>query len=176
MRAALNTWNIPTHNIQERKVHLFMWINFYTYSAYPKELDAHVSPWMCTHTSWYEWSLISDMSVVVCVCVSVSEYVPRPRRFPLSCILKFALRLFHRTAALSSKARSRLLLPFLSRPIFLLLSVSLFSLHISLAVMLMFLLLFSWGNIHGVAPGYASQTSLPCKHLHTLDILQISVT
>lgn len=112
----------------------------------------------------------------VCVCVSVSEYVPRPRRFPLSCILKFALRLFHRTAALSSKARSRLLLPFLSRPIFLLLSVSLFSLHISLAVMLMFLLLFSWGNIHGVAPGYASQTSLPCKHLHTLDILQISVT
>lgn len=73
MRAALNTWNIPTHNIQERKVHLFMWIKFYPYSAHPKELDARVS--MDVH-AYILVRMISYLRyecgcVCVCFCVRV---------------------------------------------------------------------------------------------------------
>lgn len=93
---------------------------------------------MCMYTSWCKSSLILG----VCVCVCASVYVPRPRRCPLSCILKFALRLFHWTAALSTKALSHLLLPFLSRPISLFLSVSLFSPQISFDVIRRFMLMY----------------------------------
>lgn len=88
--------------------------------ASPNQTAAHVCPCMCRRTSWYESSLILRM----CVFVFVSMYEPRPWRFPLSCSLKFAPRLFHWTAALSPKAVSRLLLPFLSRKISLFVCVS----------------------------------------------------
>jgi len=122
---------------------------------------------MRTHTSCYESSLI----LIVCVLV----YVPKPWRFPLSCILKFALRLFHWAAALSSKALSRLLLPFLSRPIFLFLSVSLFSLHISFGVFCWFVLmhfhLFRKRLYMDLQPGYTSQIALNPTNLCTLCLL-----
>lgn len=138
--------------------HMCMWkksINMcqYIHSAYPKETDACVS----THVQSYimVWSLILHMRV--CVCVSV--HIPRPWRFPLSCSLKFALRLFHWTSALSSKARSRLLLPFLSRKKKL--SVSLFSLHILLGVIRCFMLM----HLHGLPttsyPRLSDTTALP---------------
>lgn len=72
--------------------------------------------------------------IILCLYACVLVYVPGPRRFPLSCILKFALRLFDWTAALSPQRLSFIFCPLSSQDVSFCFSFFLFSLSLVLFV------------------------------------------
>lgn len=146
----------------------YMFVKQYTtfLYVYAKRDDKHLSMHMQVYiTAW----IISHLG-----CVCVSAYVPGPSRFPLSCILKFALRLFHWTAALSSKAVSLFFCSHSSQDLSLCFCLFLFSLFIAQLVLSSGLW---WCTcIYSIKESMAlhlgtSQPSLQNTNLHTLCVL-----
>lgn len=159
--------------LSEKLMHVYLgiclWSNIQLFLyGYAKRDDTHLPMHMRVYiTAW----IISHLG-----CVCVSAYVPGPSRFPLSCILKFALRLFHWTAALSSKAVSLFFCSHSSQDLSLCFCFCLFLFSLFIAELVLSSGLRWCTCIYSIKESMAlhlgtSQSSLQNPNLHTLCVL-----